>query len=124
MNNFNLTKALGFGVVIWFTMFALVSAMVGFNLFDSVLSQITVGIIGGIVAYGFASNARSPSQLQSFAYGGTWLAIGVILDAIVTSRFETGLFGSWTYWLGYGLILFAPWLQLELRTGEHHQPVI
>src|SRR3989344_6314183 len=120
MNNFNLTKARGFGVVIWFTMFALVSAMVGFNLFDSVLSQITVGIIGGIVAYGFASNARSPSQLQSFAYGGTWLAIGVILDAIVTSRFETGLFGSWTYWLGDGFFLFSPCRPMEFCDGERN----
>ena len=61
--NFSWTKALGFGALIWLIMFALVSAMVGFKIYDSTWMQIIAALVAGVLAYLFALAAQPPGSV-------------------------------------------------------------
>ena len=58
------------------------------------------------------------------AYGAVWVAIGIILDAIITVRFQAEIFGVWQYYAGYALVLLAPWFEYEFQgSGAHPKAV-
>jgi hypothetical protein len=112
MNNFSWTKALGFGVLLWLIMFAVVSALVGFGWYGSLFTQVIAAVVSGIAAYVLAAYVPMRSSSQAFGYGFLWVGIAVVLDAVISLQYQAGLLGSWTYWLGSALVLFAPWFHL------------
>ena len=121
MTNFNFTKAFSFGILIWLIMFALVSALVGFGIFDSVYTQLGVAIVAGVLAYAFASSANPHSATQALSYGSLFVAVGLVLDFIISRQFNSGIFGMFTYWVGYALMLFAPTLRIQSEERSVHQ---
>lgn len=125
MNNFNWYKAIGFGVIIWLIMFAGVSAFVGFGFtMTSIGWSLAVAALVGILSYLFAISSNAENSGQAIAYGAIWVAIGMILDYLISRQFNSGIFSSWTYWLGAVLILFAPWLEYEIQgVGAHPKEI-
>lgn len=115
MNEFNWSKALGFGVLIWVILFLLVWATIGMGIFSAVGTQIVLGIIAAVVTYLSAINAKASDIGPALGYGAVFAAIGIILDLIISQQLVSGLFGLWTYYLAYVLILFAPSIELGLR---------
>jgi len=115
MNGFNWSKALGFGVLIWVALFLLVWATIGLGIFDVVWTQIALAIMAAVVTYLFAVNAKASDLGPTLGYGAVFTAIGIGLDLIFSRQLITGLFGLWTYYLTYALILFAPSVELGLR---------
>ena len=89
-------------------MFVIVSAFVGFNIYGSIAMQAVAAIIAGVLSMIFAKKLKITNAGLALAYGVSWLVIGVILDFIVTVKFNPTVFSSWPYWLGYALILLAP----------------
>jgi len=122
MNNFSWAKALGYGAIIWVVLFlaALVLASSG----------VTIGIGWGlalaalalVLSYIFAIYDGAQSTAQAFGYGAVWAAVGLLLDLIVSHQLQGNIFSIWSYWLGYALVLFAPWIEYEIQGKSADNP--
>jgi len=109
----NWKKALGFGALLWVLMFVIVSALIGFKIQEFIWVEIGISIISGVISFILAGYVKPKSFGMALGYGASWLVVGVILDAIVTMRFNPAIFTSWMLWLGYGLVVLAPLLRVK-----------
>ncbi len=125
MNNFSWTKAFGFAAAIWLIMFivaALLAAGLGMTLGTG--TWLTLAILAGVLSYLFALGTDSASYGQALGYGAIWAAVGMILDTLISYRLQSNLFGMWQYYLGYALVLLAPWVEYEIQgKGAHTKAV-
>jgi hypothetical protein len=110
-----LSKGIGRGVVIWVVMFAIASALAGYNAMNSSWSQVILILASAILAFLFSGFVRPKDVLQGFEYGFTWVVVGVILDLLITLRFSPNVMLSWQYWLGYALVLVIPILRSVIK---------
>ena len=120
MNNFNWFKAIGFGVLVWLVMFAAISAVVGFGVTVGLGWEISLAVLTGLLAYIAAFYANAHNSLQALAYGVVFAVIGLGLDYLISFRFQSALYSMWTYWLGYVLVFFAPFVEFELQGDNGH----
>ncbi len=118
MKTFNWPKAIGFGVLIWAIMYAVVWLSMAINIYDSVITKIILVLIAGVISYMFAANSKSMSTSQALGYGLMWVVVGVVLDLLITSQFYSTVFSMWEYWVGYALILIAPMFQVGMSEQE------
>ena len=114
----NWKKAITFGVLIWILMFAIVSIFVGFKIYGSTGVHIITAIIAGIISYVFAGKVKPSKVKLALSYGFAWVVTGVVLDALITMRFNPAIFTSRSLWLGYVLVLLAPLLQVKKSTAN------
>lgn len=49
----------------------------------------------------------------ALSYSFIWVAVGLILDLIVTMKFNAAIFSLWTLWLGYALVFLVPLLRVK-----------
>lgn len=118
---FNWYKAIGFGVVIWLVMFALISALVGFDITtDTLWIGIGTAAVAGIASYIAALFTKVENMWLALAYGASWVVVGVALDLLISMRFNADIFTQWQYWLGYALVLLAPLADTEVHHLVHH----
>jgi len=106
----NYKKLIGYGVLIWVIVFAVVSAFIAFGVSSDNLFVNLVSLIAIIIAAWFlARNLKVKSQKEMVKYSLVWLAITVILDLAISIQF-TGLelMAKWHVLLGYLLILIVP----------------
>jgi hypothetical protein len=120
MNNFNWTKALGFGVVIWAAMTAVLWILGSVESIGPLWAHGITAALGGISALYLASNANPESGTQAAEYGLVFAAVILALDLIATQWFDAHVFASWQYWLGPALAFLAPWVQTETRQQLAH----
>lgn len=106
-------KAIGFGVLIWILMFVVVSIFIGFNIYDKAIVKILTAIIGGIIVFIIAGKVKLETKNIALSYGIMWVLTGIILDAIITMRFNSKIFSDWSLWLGYVLVLLVPLLRVK-----------
>ncbi|MFA5062197.1 MAG: hypothetical protein WC526_03555 [Patescibacteria group bacterium] len=106
-------KAIGYGVFIWVLMFVIVSVFIGFNIYGSTWMEILIAIIGGIIVYIMAGKVKPTTSGMAVGYGVTWAVCSIILDLIVTMRFNPAIFSNWVMWLGYAIVIFVPLLQVK-----------
>lgn len=120
----NWKKAIGFGVGLWILMFVIISIFIGFKIYDNTAMYVVSAIIGGVISYILAKYAKPADRGTAFVYAASWVVVGVILDAIVTRQFNGEIFSQWSLWLGYGLVLVAPlvWLQMEKKSSAPVSP--
>lgn len=109
----NLGKAIGFGAAIWVLIFVIVSVFVGFNIYNNTLMKAVAVVIVGIIAFIFAGYAKPQKFSSALGYGIIWVIIGLILDFIVTTKFNPVIFSSRALWAGYLLILVTPLLKIK-----------
>lgn len=103
----NYKKLIGLGILEWLIMFAVVSAVL--QIYNShAWMKLVVAIIAGIVAYILARYMRLTSYTSAWACSMSWLVIGVILDSLITMRYNAVIFSSRALWLGYILMFLAP----------------
>lgn len=94
-------NTLGFGVAIWVLMFVVVSVFIAFNLYENFLGKTVTVLISGVLGYFFGRSARA-TNWTTWAYTvASWVIIGLILDYLITFRFEPGIFGFKSLWFGY-----------------------
>lgn len=120
MNGFNWTKAIVYGVLIWGLMFGLAWLAVGIGILYSVWTQIILAAIAGLITYAFASNIRARDFGHAFGYGLVFAAIGVVLDLIFSRLAYPSIYGVWTYYLAYALVLLAPMFRTSLNLTTPH----
>lgn len=106
-------KALAFGVALWILMFAVVSVFLAFNLYGFSLAKLMVVLIAGAIVYVLAGYVKPASAGQALGYGLVWVIVGLILDYLITYRFNSQIFLMRTLWLGYLLVLIVPWLRVK-----------
>lgn len=111
----NWKKAIGFGVILWVLMFTIVSFFIAFDIYKFAWMQITTAIISGVIAFVLAGYVKPKKIVSALNYGLVWVAVGLILDAIVTMKFNTAIFASWPLWLGYALVLVAPIIRVKKK---------
>ncbi len=107
----NWKKTIGFGALIWVIMFAVVSALIGFKVFDLSWAKIVTVLAAGISSYIFAGYARPENSSRALMFGISWVLTGFILDWFISLKFNSLLFYSRTLWAGYVLIFLAPLLR-------------
>ncbi len=106
-------KAFVSGLVLWATMFTLVSIILEFyNKYE--LVKIIIAISSGIIAVLFAYYFKIIKIKQAIIYSFVWLIITLFLDYSVTMKFNNQIFSSVYLWLGYGLMFVSPYLHASL----------
>jgi hypothetical protein len=108
----NWTKAIGFGALIWLIIFAIVSAVLDLYQ-DTIWMKVLIALIAGFIAFLLAAKVKPTSIKLALSYGLIWVMVGVVLDALITMRFNLEIFKLWSLWLGYLLILIAPLFKVE-----------
>jgi hypothetical protein len=114
-NNMNWKKAAIFGVFLWILMFVIVSVFVAFDIYKFGFMGVVTALIAGKISHTLAKKVKPDKASLALSYGLTWVIIGIILDTIVTTRFNSGIFSSWSLWLGYSLVLLAPLLIVKKK---------
>jgi hypothetical protein len=105
----NILMALGLGTVIWAVMFAVVSAFLPW--YEQVWMKVVLVVIVGGLAYAAAVYANITDTNRGLLYGALFVLVALLLDALVTARFNPNIFNEIYLWLGYALTLFAPILR-------------
>lgn len=109
----NWKKAIVSGGLLWVLMFVIVSAFIGFKIYEMVLTQLIIALIAGLISYILAGKLKPSKTGIALGYGLIFIATGLILDILVTMRFNSAIFSQWTLWLGYALVLLAPLLKVK-----------
>ena len=101
--NFSWKKGILYGLLLWVIMFALASVFVGFQAYDNVYGKTALIVLGGAVAAYFSWLAHAEQYSTSSAYALSWTALGMVLDWIVTMRFNPNIFLTKSLWVGYAV---------------------
>lgn len=108
----NYKKAIMYGALGWVIMFAIVSALLDiYTQFAFV--KVLVAVIAGVVAYILAGYLEIESYKTALIYGILWLIVGIVLDFLITVRFNSAIFTQWSLWLGYIFIVLAPLFRVK-----------
>lgn len=117
-----LYRALGWGVTIYAVMYLAWSGLVIYGYSLGMLSLvIRLAILFGITTIA-ARALRLSDWKDIIPYSVLWALVAVVLDAIYLVPF-TGwsLYGSWSVWLGYALIVVFPLVRPYLRSRAGNQ---
>ena len=106
-------KGIGYGLAIWVVMFVLVSALIAFKVYDIKIVHYLAGLVAPILAYIFAGYIKPSDASKAIGYGIIFVAVVLIFDWLITTRFNADIFSSRTLWVSYGLTLSAPLLQAK-----------
>lgn len=101
-------KGIAYGLAVWILMFVVISIFVGFKIYDSTIMKIVGAIVGGIIVFVASGFIKPQSMGIALCYGITFVVVGLVLDLLITARFDSAVFVAWTIWLGYALVLLVP----------------
>lgn len=110
-------KTIGSGIMLWALMFVVVSVFIAFNIFGNSIAKVIIAIIAGAISYSLAKKLKPADIKAALTDGVVWVIVGVILDALVSIRFNPLIFQSKGLWLGYFLVLLAPILVVKKKSG-------
>lgn len=95
---------MGYGVLVWVILFVVISALVGFGIYNNQITKGIVVLVAGGLAYWFASKLGMNDWGKAVGLAVIWVAIALILDYLISARFASGLFSSRALWASYALI--------------------
>lgn len=110
-------KTIGFGLMLWALMFVVVSVFIAFNIFDNSIAKVIIAVIAGAISYSLAKKLKPADIKTALTNSAIWVIVGVILDALISTRFNAMIFQSKGLWLGYLLVLLAPILVVKKKGG-------
>jgi len=96
-----------YGMIFWMTMFIAVSILIAFRLYDSILSKIAILTLAGLLGYLFSKKTKPQKMMMAVFMGAGFVAIGLILDGLVTYRFDPTIFSQPYLWAGYIFVLIG-----------------
>lgn len=127
MARLNMTKAVGYGVILWLVITGLTGAVYGFGLCfqqtESLWVRLAIALIAGGVALFFAKEIEIATSKKAAVYSLSWLAIPILLDLFIISWMTFGIFSTWEYWLGHILIFLSPWIILYFNQKGNKENV-
>lgn len=109
-------KRIGLGVLIWVIMFAWVSIlMFVFKLEPGWLLYLLTWL-GAVVTVWFVAGAANLKGLgDAFLVGLIFVLVGLFLDWLVTSKFNSEILSQWSLWVGYAITLLIPVLRASMN---------
>ena len=110
-------KTIGSGIILWVLMFVVVSVFIAFNIYGNTVMKVVTALIAGAVSYFLATKLKPVDMKAALINGAIWVIVGVILDALVSTRFNAMIFQSKGLWLGYLLVLLAPMLTIKKKSS-------
>jgi|SRR3989344_2912818 len=114
----NWQKAIGYGLLWWVLVFAAISVLVAFGLYAGPGGEIAGLVIAVLIAGALASRLQPADLKTGLTYGAAWVVVGLVLDAVITTRFDPGIFSAPTLWVGYVLVLFTPAAVAQFRQSK------
>lgn len=115
MNTFSWSKGLGYGAALWVIMFVAAAILVALGITIGIGWALGLAALMAVLSYVFAVNTDSENSGQALGYGFVWAAVGIVLDLLITRQFQSNVFGMWSYWVGYAMVLLAPWAEYEIQ---------
>lgn len=112
----NILRAIGYGVVLWALMFAIVSALLPW--YEMTWMKVLLVIVSGVGAYLLAMFAKIEDKNQALLYGSIWLMVALVLEALITARFNPNIFNETELWIGYFLTMCAPILYAQRKSPD------
>ncbi len=112
----NWKRGIGYGILIWVIMFAVMSAFVAYRIDTTGGWAMIVGvIITAMLAYTFTGMVNPNSKATAFYYGLVWAVVGVILDYLITAKYPGAgsIFSQTSYWLSYVLLIIVPVIKVQ-----------
>lgn len=94
-----------YGLVFWMIMFVIVSIMLAFQIYHYPAAKAAILAVSGLLAYLFTRRTEPEKMMGAAFIGAVFAAIGLLLDAIITSRFDPQVFSSIYLWIGYLFVL-------------------
>jgi len=120
----SMKKIFGFGAAIWVLVFVVICVLIPLRLdLENIWLKIGMALLAGAAAFVFAGYAKPGSFNKALIYGFSWAAIGLILDFFVSRYYAPDIFKSWSYWLGYVLLVIAPILRIK-KEGSALNPKV
>jgi hypothetical protein len=118
-----LYRAIGWGVVIYAIMYLAWSGLVIYGYSLGFLSlAIRLAILFGITSLA-AKSLRLMDWKDILPYSVLWAVTAIVLDAIYLVPFAGwALYGTWSVWLGYALIVVFPLIRPYLRSRVGGNP--
>jgi len=109
-------KRLGLGALIWIIMYAWVSLiMFGFGLKTGIMPQILTWIGAFVAVWFIAGTAKIKNSGDGFFTGLIFVIVGLILDWLITSKFNSAIFSSFSLWIGYAITLLLPMFRISKK---------
>lgn len=100
-------KTFTLAVLWWLIMFGAVYLVLQwYNQFSWM--KFDVAVFAGIMAYLLSAYTPIYGYSNALLFGMIFVAVGIILDILVTYNFNQEIFTYWQLWLGYAFALFAP----------------
>jgi len=104
-------KVFRYGIGIWCVMFVTASALFGYNIYDTFLSIFGLVFMSGALSFLCGGYVAQRTKTMLLLYGVFWAVIGIILDFLISARFDPTMFHTWPYWASYMLVFLAPILR-------------
>lgn len=104
----NWKKTIGLGLLLWVIMFAIASVFVAANWMDAGWASIVLLVITILITLALAGALKPVSAGSAFGSGVVWAVISLVLDYLITRRFDADIFSSWEIWVAYILIILLP----------------
>jgi hypothetical protein len=79
--------------------------MIAFQMHQYQAAKIFILIISGVLAYVFTKRSEPKKMIMAVFVGAGFAAIGLLLDVIITSRFDPQIFSSTYLWLSYVFVI-------------------
>ncbi len=107
-------KLFGYGVVIWVVAFIVATVFVAFDIESTIIVNGTTTLITLIAVYLLARSLNISTIKEMLKYSISWIVVGLILDALITTKF-TGweFFSSWQIWISYALSVLVMLLAVK-----------
>lgn len=108
-------KGVGYGLAIWVIMFVLISALIAFNMNDFKIIHYLAALVAPVLSYYFVGLIKPKNNSIAISYGALFVLTGLILDYLITMRFNATIFTSKTLWISYLLVLVVPLFQVKRK---------
>lgn len=110
-------KVVFLGALIWAVMFALISAFLPSYTASAWVRGGTV-IAAGVLSLIAAGFSGLRGWGGAFCTALTFVAVGLILDYLITRQYNPNIFYSKTLWAGYVLVFIAPFFRRKEAVEE------
>ncbi len=109
-------KYIVYGAIIWGVAFIVASVFVGYKVISPLIMHGITTLAVAIVTFKLAKNLNIDNRKEMLKYSICWVIVGLILDAVITTRFTGWRFFYAKYiWIGYALILLVPLLAVKSK---------
>jgi len=96
-----------YGLVFWTVMFIIVSVMISFGIYQYPMAKIIILVLSGLLAYLFTKKTEPKKMMVAVFIGSAFVAIGLLLNLVISYRFDSQIFRSVYLWISYMFVIIG-----------------